>query len=190
MSEEATTPRAEAGAPGAKAAPATKTPPIWMLALVLALALGAGAALGGLLLGPGLVKAKQAAAAARLDPKAAKQKKREESRKSGEHGGKAASYKLENIVVNPADSQGQRFLMCSLAIESDDSHALDALRDREVELRDRVVTTLTSMTLDELTAPGARDTLRQRLVATVRPMLGEDGSDVTLKVFLPSFVIQ
>lgn len=198
MSEQATPPQpgagapagAAPGAPAATAAPKPKDTPLWMLALVVVLALGAGGALGGLLVAPPLVKAKRAAAAAAHDPKAKKKKKDAQARKGGEHGGKTSSYKLENIVVNPADSQGQRFLMCSLAIEADDDKALEHLREREVELRDRVVSTLTSLTLDQLTASGARDTLRHRLVETIRPLLGEDGADVELKVFLPSFVIQ
>ncbi len=193
MSDEAKAPQAEEGAAAAgAAAPKPKDAPIWMLALVVALALGVGGALGAFLVAPPLVKAKNAAALAKHDPGAKKKKKDEKGKKGGgEHGGgKTASYKLENIVVNPADSQGQRFLMCSLALESDDPKALDDLREREVELRDRVVTTLTSMTLEELTSVGARDTLRHRLVETIRPMLGEDGEDVELKVYLPSFVIQ
>lgn len=193
MSEEATPPPAEAAAPAgaAKAAPA-KDAPIWMLALVVVLALGAGGALGAFLIAPPLVKARHASAAAASDPHAKKAKKKDDGKKHGgkEGEGKSATYKLENIVVNPADSQGQRFLMCSLAIEADDPKALDVLREREVELRDRVVTTLTSMTLEELTAAGARDSIRARLVAAILPVLGEEGEGVELKIYLPSFVIQ
>lgn len=193
MSEAPTPPQADpAIADGAAPATKPKDAPVWMLALVVVLALGAGGALGSLLIAPGLVKARQAAAAADHDSSHAGPKKAKKHAKKKGHGkeGESSSYKLDNVIVNPADSQGQRFLMCSLAIQADDPAALDVLREREVELRDRIVTTLTSMTLAELTAAGARDSIRTRLVHAILPVLGPDGEDVELKVFLPSFVIQ
>ena len=77
----------------------------------------------------------------------------------------ATTKTLDNIIVNPAGSQGQRFLMCSVAIESDDPKALDLLREHEIELRDRVITMLAKQTLDRLTAESARDSLRGELLA-------------------------
>ena len=196
MSEEATPAPAEAAPADGAAKPAKPAgTPVWMLALVIVLALGAGSALGAFLIAPPLIKAKQAAALAERDPSAKKDKKKDKKDKKEKHGkeggeGKSATYKIDNIVVNPADSQGQRFLMCSLAIEADDPKALDVLREHEVEVRDRVVTTLTAMTMAQLTSAGARDSIRARLVATIHPVLGEEGEDVELKLFLPNFVIQ
>jgi flagellar FliL protein len=192
MSEEAKPAPAEDAAAGEGATPAAspKDAPIWMLALVVVLTLAAGGALGTLLVAPRLIQAKQAAAAQQQEPKHGK-KDRKKDRKGGKDGeGKPTSYKIENVVVNPADSQGQRFLMCSLAIEADDPKALDTLRDHEVEVRDRVVSLLTSLTLEQLTASGARDSLRLQLARSIQPVLGEDGLDVELKVYLPNFVIQ
>jgi flagellar FliL protein len=192
MSEEAPPPAAEAAAAdaaGAKQKPADA--PVWMLALVVVLALGAGSALGALLIAPNLIKAKRAAAAsAEHGGKGKHDKKKKDKKDAHGKGGESKSYKIENVIVNPADSQGQRFLMCSLAIEADDPKALEVLREHEVEVRDRVVTALTAMTLDELTRAGARDSIRATLVRTIHPVLGEDGEDVELKIFLPSFVIQ
>jgi flagellar FliL protein len=201
MSEQPTPPPAEAvpaagagaaaaGAAAALAAPKPKDAPIWMLALVVVLALGAGGALGALLIAPRVIKAKRAAAVAALDPKSAKDKKGKKKEHGKEGEGKPTTYKVENIVVNPADSQGQRFLMCSIALESDDSKALDQLRAHEVELRDRVATMLTSMTLDDLTAPGARDTIRVHLLRAIKPVLDPDDQDVDIRLYLPNFVIQ
>lgn len=196
MSEEATPAPAEAAPADGQAKPAKSAgTPVWMLALVVVLALGAGSALGAFLIAPPLIKAKQAAALAERDPAAHKGKKKDKKDKKEKHGkeggeGKSATYKIDNIVVNPADSQGQRFLMCSLAIEADDPKALDVLREHEVEVRDRVVTTLTAMTMAQLTSAGARDSIRARLVQTIHPVLGEEGEDVELKLFLPNFVIQ
>lgn len=189
--EAATAEDAQKAAPAAK--PAAKEPPIVVLIAVVVLALGAGAALGTLLLAPRIIHARQAAALAEAkDPHHKKEKKdKKKEKKGGKEGeGKSPVYKLDNLIVNPAGSLGQRFLMCSVAIESDDPKALDVLRENEIELRDKVVSSLASRTLDELTAPGARDTIRTRLLGVIRPVLGEDGQDAEIKVYLPQYVIQ
>jgi flagellar basal body-associated protein FliL len=166
-----------------------------MLIGIVAGALVAGAALGSLLAGPQVNRMRHSAAvAAATNPGHKNDKKdkkdgRDKKDKKGE-AGKAPVYKLDNIIVNPAGSQGQRFLMCSVAIESDDPKALDLLREHEIELRDRVITMLAKQTLDRLTAESARDSLRGELLAVIKPSLGPDGQATELKVFLPQFVVQ
>lgn len=191
------TPEAPAGTPAAAAAPPAGAKPAGgkpalpiVPILVVVLALGAGAALGALLLAPRINAARHSAAVAALDPQAKKPKKADKKHEKKGEAGKSPVYKLDNIIVNPAGSQGQRFLMCSVAIESEDEKALDVLREHEIELRDRVVTLLSEQTLDRLTAENARDSLRIRLLHAIRPTLGPDGKDTELKVFLPQFVVQ
>jgi flagellar FliL protein len=94
---------------------------------------------------------------------------------------------LDNIIVNPAGSQGSRFLMTSVAFEVEGAEAEKALRAREVEVRDRVTSILEAQTMAALTSPGARDSLKRRIGDAVSPMLGPD---VKLHVYLPQFVIQ
>jgi flagellar basal body-associated protein FliL len=180
-----------------KAAPPAKPGaaiPVLLIGVVAG-ALVAGAALGGLLVAPQLNRMRHAAAVATAaDPNHGKQNREDKDDKGrkGKKGepGKSPVYKLDNIIVNPAGSQGQRFLMCSVAIESDDPKALDLLREHEIELRDRVITLLARQTLDRLTAEGARDSLREELLTVIRPTLGPEGQGAALKVFLPQFVVQ
>jgi flagellar FliL protein len=117
-----------------------------------------------------------------------------EAEGEGEHGkkgeGEAAAPKLvtlENIIVNPAGSQGSRFLMTSVALATEDEKLEASLRDRQVELRDRITTVLEVMTMQQLTAPGARDTVKVRIQSMVVSMIG---GKPKLKVFVPQFVIQ
>lgn len=183
----------EAGAAAATApAAAAAAPPVLLIAVIV-LALGAGSALGGMLLAPQLIHARQAAAAADLaDPHHKKHDKQDEKDKKDKKGesGKSTVYKLDNIIVNPADSEGQRFLMCTVAIESEDSKALDELRGHEIELRDKVVTLLSRQSMERLTSQVARDSLRNDLLSVIFPVLGAEGKGVTLKIYLPQFVVQ
>lgn len=191
------------GKAGADAAPAAAAagPALPVLIGVIVGALAVGGALGALLIGPPLVQARQKSALAsriaeaEAGPHAKKHgKDKKKAAKDGEHGGgeagKSPVYRIDNVIVNPAGSMGQRFLMCSVAVELEDDHLVEMLRTRDIEVRDVIISTLESNSLAQLTQPGARDTLRHRLAGALQPLLGEEAEGTHLRVFLPQFVIQ
>jgi flagellar FliL protein len=104
----------------------------------------------------------------------------------GKEGEKVPLYKIDNIIVNPAGSQGARFLMVSLAIEAPDARALDRLREREAQVRDVVTSVLERQTLEMLTRLGARERMKSELISAVAPIAGVRALDI----YLPQFVIQ
>ncbi|MBK6421112.1 MAG: flagellar basal body-associated FliL family protein [Gemmatimonadetes bacterium] len=163
--------------------------------LIAAVTFG-GALLGGLaaslVVAPKII-ARQQPAAAHADSAAGGEAAAEGEHGApaeGEHGGGEGEKKfieLSNIVVNPAGSQGSRFLMLSVAISVGNEEAHKVLQDREVEMRDKVTGLVESMTLAQLTAPGVRDTLKARIAVAAGTIVGPK---VPVKVFLPQFVIQ
>lgn len=186
MSEAAAKPPDSPAGAAAKAGPALP-----LLASAAAGGLVIGAVCGMFLLGP-MVRPKPTAAPAASHG--------EESEDHGEEGGHGASsgahgeggghkstvFRLDNIIVNPAGSQGARFLMASVAVEVPDSKMEEKLRGKEVQVRDAVISILESHSLQQLTLPGARDSLRARITETIVPMAGSR----KIKVYLPQFVIQ
>ena len=90
-------------------------------------------------------------------------------------------------IVNPAGSEGSHFLMASVAIQVADDHAVDALRAHDDAVRDRVISVLEKESIESLSAPGARDTLRTRIARALAPYTGITDPS---RVFLPQFVIQ
>lgn len=190
MTEEAA-PAAPA-APGAAPAPAAKKPgaSTIVLAAVVAGALVAGLAAGMFVVGPRFAARPSDAHTAAAEPshgapKASKPKKDGHGKAKEEHG--RPVHRLDNIIVNPAGSHGTRFLLATVAFEVADDRIRDDLRAREVELRDVVISTFERHTLEELTRPGARDSVRGELTTAVLPLVGDDAG---LRVFLPQFVIQ
>jgi flagellar FliL protein len=156
---------------------------------ILAAAVLLGSAAGGVGLGPRL------AAGDSGDEQAAEEEHAEED-DSGGHGGghgggesdiTASFLTLENIVVNPAGTDGMRFVMVSFALKVDDPALEASLIERELEVRDVVSSTLERQTLDMLTSPHARDSLRVLVADAVAQFL-PDGVDV--RVLVPRFVIQ
>jgi len=98
----------------------------------------------------------------------------------------ARIFRLDNIIVNPAGTQGQRFLIVSVAIEVPTEAAEARLKAAEVPLRDAVTGLLERMSLTQLTQLGARDSVRAAVIVHARKFSG----DSAVHVYLPQFLIQ
>jgi flagellar protein FliL len=173
----------------AEAKPAAKPKPALPLHLLIPAGAGLvaaalGIALGLLVVGPRVVALRPGAPAANAEPGGGHE---------GGHGGKgkegakAAVFRLDNLIVNPAGSGGTRFLLASVAIEVPDDRYQARLRDRDFQVRDAVIAVLERQTLESVTSPGARDSIKVRLGQALAPMIG---AGVPVQVYLPQFVLQ
>ena len=104
-----------------------------------------------------------------------------------EPSGPASVHQIENLVVNPASTNGARFLMVTTAIVVKDASAVEELASRDAEIRDRIVDLLSSRTIEELGDPSRREALKTDLAAAVGALFPEG---VVKRVLLPQFVIQ
>jgi flagellar FliL protein len=163
----------------AQAKPKGGSPPFLMIGVVVG-ALALGGVAGSLFLAPRII-------AGRAAPKPSAPEKESHGEQGNDEKKKIPVFRLENLIVNPAHSQGTRFLMTTVAFEFDDEKTGARLREREVEVRDAVMSALESQTLEMLTRPGARDSLKLRLANVVAPIAGNTRR---VRVYLPQFVIQ
>lgn len=109
-------------------------------------------------------------------------------KKKGEHGAEGSVvHKIENLIVNPSGSQGRRFLMMSVAIEVPDSKAEEALRAQDAHLRDLIIGALEGQSIDVITSPGGRDSVKIAIQRVVAPLV-EDAE--WFHIYLPQFVLQ
>jgi flagellar basal body-associated protein FliL len=67
-----------------------------------------------------------------------------------------------------------------------DAKTEEALRERESEIRDIVVSHLEGLTMQDLSAPGVRERIKASLLQSIAPMAGKS----TIRVYLPQFVVQ
>ncbi|MHB1328087.1 MAG: flagellar basal body-associated FliL family protein [Gemmatimonadales bacterium] len=166
---------------GAEEAAAPKAPNKLILPLVVAIMTIAGGAVGVMVIAPMLAPAHQTAA---LDPA-----------HSPDSAGEAATgketkgpiFRIDNLIVNPSGSQGSRFLMVSVAVETSSASHEEQLRRQEAQIRDVTISLLERETMESLSQVGIRDTLKSRLADTLSAITG---SRPKLRVFLPQFVIQ
>jgi flagellar basal body-associated protein FliL len=107
----------------------------------------------------------------------------------GEHG-EAPPVKIhvvENMVVNPAGTQGMRLLLTSIAIDvGEDTRLIDAIVAAELELRGQFIHVFGRRTVSELADVSLREEITRELKAVTEEIIGKR----VQRVFLPQFVLQ
>jgi flagellar basal body-associated protein FliL len=151
-------------------APAAVRP--WKTIVFAAVALVAGIGVGTKVLAPRLRGGADPVKAAAAEP--------------AKESGPPRMIKLDNLIVNPAGTQGAHFLIVSVGIEVKSAAVETRLHEAEVPLRDAVTDLLARKSMDQLAQPGVRDEMRRELSALAIKF----AQDSTVKVYLPQFLIQ
>jgi flagellar FliL protein len=103
----------------------------------------------------------------------------------GGHGG--PGYEFQNVVVNLAGTMGTRYLKASFLITGADPNLKTVFEGSKPKLTDVTLNVLSSLTLADLEEPGAKNVIRERLVAAYNQALGRKVAD---QVYFSDFVIQ
>jgi flagellar FliL protein len=172
-------------AEGADAAPRKKSLP---LLAVIAVGLIVGGGAGLFVAGPLIAKKLTSRSAATV----ADSTTHGEGAKEGKDGkdGKEATktmHIVDNLVLNPAQSGGTRFLMVTATFELKDGAAEEAMKSRDAEVRDALLALLGRKTVEQLTDISVRDQIKSEVIASVAPLFPK-GS--VKRVYFPQFVIQ
>lgn len=172
-----------------------KLPMIAMVAVGLAIGGGSGAAMIGPMVAKRMGKVAPPHADASADSAAGKEggaakagEKGKDGEKGKEAGGAEASVKLlENLVLNPAGSGGSRFLLLSVAIETGTAAAATEMTTRDSELRDIILTSLGTKTVDRLTDMTAREAIKKDVQIAITTRFGKAS---VKRLYFPQFVVQ
>jgi len=146
-----------------------------------------GGAGGAFALGPVLAKK---FSAPKATTEAAPEEKPEEEH-GAEKGEKKAGntvHMMENLVLNPAGSNGTRFLMAAVAAEVKDEKVNEEMTSRDAELRDAVLRILGDHTVDQLADMAIRETLKKTVTDSLNARLAS--KTAVKRVYFPQFVIQ
>lgn len=162
-----------------------------MLILAVVGGLAAGAAGGAFAVGPLVAQKLVPHAATPADSARSAEAGEEEHGEEGKEGEGAAKpvHTIDNLVLNPAESGGQRFLLLTIAFELKDAATLDALKARDAELRDAVLQSVGAKSVEFLADMAHRDSLKTELKA-VAGKLFPDKKGVIRRIYFPQFVIQ
>ncbi len=113
----------------------------------------------------------------------------------GAHGGApgtdgkdgAPNYEFQNVVVNLAGTMGTRYLKTSFLVTGADSSIRSTFEANKPRLTDVTLNVLSSLSLSDLEEPGAKNVLREKLVAAYNQALGKK---VAEQVYFSDFVVQ
>ena len=178
---------AEEPQPTAGAAEAAPRKPGMMLVIAsLVGGLVIGGAGGAFALGP--VLAKKFAAPQTKEAAASEDKGDEHGAEKGEAKAGNTVHMMENLVLNPAGSNGTRFLMAAIAAEVKDEKVNQEMTARDSELRDAVLRILGAHTVDELAEMSIRETLKKMVTDSLNSRLAS--KTAVKRVYFPQFVIQ
>jgi flagellar FliL protein len=159
----------------------TKKPGLVLPLIIAVVAAAVGGALGVTLLGPAVAPSLAARAQSTEAPS-----------KGGGHGATASGpaktlHILENLVVNPAGSEGTRYLLVSVAIEPTDQGMIEDLAAMEVAFRHTLLTTFGAKTVAELSDISMRQQIVEELQDSLESLMGEG---IIHRIYLPQYVIQ
>ena len=106
----------------------------------------------------------------------------------GESKGEVFSYLIDNLVLNPANSGGGRFLLASVNLRLTDAATKESLVQRDAEARDAILRVLGTKQVEELVNIGNRERFKKDIRALINGMF--PGKNVVLGVYFSQFVIQ
>ena len=154
--------------------------------LVIAGGLVAGGGSGFFMAGPALAKRVVGGTSAD-SATAAEEVTKTEAEGEGASGDPGTVFLLDNMVLNPANSSGDRFLLVSIALRLKDAAVEADLKSRDAEVRDALLRVLGSKPADELSDIARREQLKHELRVALDAIV-KPGSIKGL--YFPQFVIQ
>ena len=101
--------------------------------------------------------------------------------------GEGEVYLIEDLLINPSGTEGTRYLSTSLGLEVGSPEAVEALKERDLQVRDLLISILSSRTVSQLTDHAEREKMRLEIQARLDKML--KGNQL-LAVYFVDYVMQ
>ena len=122
-----------------------------------------------------------------IAPNAAQQATEEEKESAESPEEQTQVLVIKDIIVNPAGTNGTRFLLTTVGLEVPTAEIKQELEQREVQTRDILNTILTNKGLEELTIPQYKETLRNEIIEKLNATLKKGK---VRNVYFSKFIIQ
>ncbi|HVP57711.1 MAG TPA: flagellar basal body-associated FliL family protein [bacterium] len=136
---------------------------------------------------PKLVASRAKQAVASVGTAAQPQPATESKAPAGQPTAMGTINQISDLVVNPAGTDGTRYLCTTVALETIDPKVSEEIKNREAQIRDVLIEILGRRTIDELADLGTRDALREEIRTGVNKLL--TGGEV-VGVYFSNFVLQ
>ena len=94
---------------------------------------------------------------------------------------------IDGLVINPANSEGRRYLMVKLGLESNKGAVLEELKQKEVVVRATVLKLLAAHTVEDLANIELRAQIKEELRSAVNAILRKGEVD---RLYFTQYVLQ
>jgi len=123
------------------------------------------------------------------EPASASKKKEEKGEEGKEGAEKEGSLivPVDTIVVNLSGSNGRRYLKAKINLEAKDGEVKKIIEAKAVQIKDRLISILSSKTLEDIDGLEAQENLRKETKDAVDVVLKVEG---VLQVYFTEFVVQ
>jgi flagellar FliL protein len=108
--------------------------------------------------------------------------------KEGKDGAEGSpNYEFQNVVVNLAGTMGTRYLKTTFLVTGAEPDIKTVFESNKPRLTDVTLNVLSSLSLSDLEEPGAKNVLREKLVAAYNQAIGRK---IAEQVYFSDFVVQ
>lgn len=96
-------------------------------------------------------------------------------------------YNIDDLIVNPANTNGQKLLLVSIGIDFPTKEMLEKIKEKEVVVKDVINGVLSSKTVEELDNYKYRDSLKAELIKNIKQKVPKTKIN---DIYFPKFIIQ
>ena len=82
------------------------------------------------------------------------------------------TYLMEGLVINPANTNGKRFLMVEISLDLDDKDHISLIQENNPKIQQDIIEALSIRTVQELTNVEGREELRRELSDIINRSIG------------------
>ena len=94
---------------------------------------------------------------------------------------------MQNLIINPADSEGRRFLMVNIGLETSKEKTLEELAAKDIVIRDVILKLLGQRTAADLATIEKRAEIKEDLLTAVNTIMNEGKID---RLYFTQYVLQ
>ncbi len=116
-----------------------------------------------------------------------KKAKDDKGKKKGGEKAKTVVYSMGAIIVNLADQGVQRYLKVQIAVELDNPKLEEEVKKREPQIKDIIISVLSSKTVSDVNNPQGKIALKQEIIKRANMVLTE--GEIT-DLFFSEFIVQ
>lgn len=96
-------------------------------------------------------------------------------------------FQIEDVIVNPADTEGKRLILASIGFDVAEQKELEEFKAKEVLLKDVIVSTISSKSLLQLSNAMYKDSLKIEIFNRVKTLIPESKLNT---IYISKYIIQ